>query len=134
MSRGSLEGLNGLPATARLRTRVVRSAPRLGNPVGRPAGTFGLERTRQPRAEETGWSSGRGGPQLRSRAQLVVPVGVWDVSQRERPHPNKRLKQPSAPGLGLLARAPGWGAYSVGKSETQFAAGKRVAGSLSAER
>ena len=35
---------------------------------------------------------GRGGLEPRSRAELVVPVGVWDVSQRERPHPNKRLK------------------------------------------
>ena len=35
---------------------------------------------------------GRGGPEPRSREELVVPVGVRDVSQRERPHPNKRLK------------------------------------------
>ena len=47
----------------------------------------------------------RGGPERRSRAQLVVPGGVRDVSQRERPHPNKRLKL-SAP------RAPTGGATS----------------------
>ena len=41
---------------------------------------------------------------LGSRDQLVVPVGVWDVSQRERPHPNKRLKLSAPAGAGWRCR------------------------------
>ena len=47
---------------------------------------------RQSRLGRRDGRRGRGGPELRSRERQVVPVGVWDVSQRERPHPNKRLK------------------------------------------
>ena len=67
----------------------------------------------------------RGGPQFWSRARLVVPVGVWDVSQRERPHPNKRLKLPAP-------RAPTGGAtqaaqHAIRKSLILPAAAVRAA-------
>ena len=48
---------------------------------------------------------GRGGPELGSRAKPVVPVGVWDVSQWERPHPNKRLKLPAPTGTNWRCHA-----------------------------
>ena len=71
--------------------RAPRPSPRSGKDQGNPG-----------RGSADG-RCGRGGPEPQSREQLVVPMGVWEVSQRERPHPNKRLKL-SAP------RAPTGGA------------------------
>ena len=76
-------------------------------------------------ASRVGWSVRAGRPtSIRSREQLVVPGGcLRDVSQRERPHPNKRLKL-SAP------RAPAGGAAQA----TQPAIRKSLISSAAAVR
>ena len=68
------------PPRAWLIGRAPRQSLRSGKDQGNPG-----------RGRKDG-RRGRGGPEPRPREELVVPVGVSDVSQRERPHPNKRLK------------------------------------------
>ena len=82
------------------------AVPRLAAPVGRPASPSVGKGPRQSEVRTVDGSDGRrgrGGPEIESRGELFPGGGLPDVSQRERPHPNKRLKL-SAP------RAPAGGA------------------------
>ena len=70
----------------------------------------------------------RGGPKARPRAQLAAPVGVSDVSQRERPS-NKRLKlsAPRAPTGGATTARPARRKrciYRCGGSRRSLSAGR----------
>ena len=63
--------------------------------------------------------------------QLVVPVGVRDVSQRERPHPNKRLKLSAPAGAGWRCHL---GRRACDKEVVDFIRCGALRRSLSAER